>query len=190
MSGKTKAAKASKSNYFSKGQEIRRCNDMRVRIKTYCKQQSITQPQLADKMGVTKSQMNSFMVGSALTGSEVYTQVHPLFRSPPCRSLPIFHNAPPHRDNKCRRRSTCAPACQSPSARWKTLKTFGTTSGRSLSASDAPRPSSFPTNLQHRKPREKHQTKLPHVVYCFYSLIHLKWGPVVESPFNFFPSIG
>ena len=97
MSGKTKAAKASKSNYFSKGQEIRRCNDMRVRIKTYCKQESITQPQLADKMGVTKSQMNSFMIGSALTGSEVYTQVHPLFRSPPCRSLPIFHNAQSHR---------------------------------------------------------------------------------------------
>ena len=61
-------------NFFQKGQEIRRCNDLRCRIKTYCKQQGMTQPSLAEKMGVSASQMNSFMTGKTLTGSIVYTR--------------------------------------------------------------------------------------------------------------------
>lgn len=68
MSGK----KNTKSNFFQKSHEIKRCNDLRARIKSYCKQENFTQPQFAEKMGVSKSQMNSFMTGSALTGSEVY----------------------------------------------------------------------------------------------------------------------
>jgi hypothetical protein len=34
-----KTPTAKKSNYGTKSLEIRRCNDLRVRIKTYCKQQ-------------------------------------------------------------------------------------------------------------------------------------------------------
>lgn len=59
-------------NVFSQMAEIRKCNDLRCRIKAYLKQESLTQPQLAEKMGVSAKQMSSFMTGSSLTGSEVY----------------------------------------------------------------------------------------------------------------------
>ena len=72
--GKSGTKSKKSGNFFQKQGEIRRCNDLRCRIKTYCKQQGITQPTLAQKMGVSASQMSSFMTGSALTGSEVYTR--------------------------------------------------------------------------------------------------------------------
>ena len=82
MSGNgKKAAKAKKSNFFSKGREIDRCCDMRVRIKTYCKQEGITQPTLAEQMRVSKSQMSSFMTGMSLTGSLVYSQAQKYLRT-------------------------------------------------------------------------------------------------------------
>jgi ribosome-binding protein aMBF1 (putative translation factor) len=67
-------SKSKKSNIFSKGAEIRKCNDLRARICSYCKKESMTQAQLAEKMGVSARQMTSFSTGDALTGSEVYTQ--------------------------------------------------------------------------------------------------------------------
>lgn len=63
-----------KGNFFQKGNEIRRCDDLRCRIRTYCRQQSITLPQLAERMGVSTGQMRSFSAGSSLTGSEVYSR--------------------------------------------------------------------------------------------------------------------
>lgn len=54
--------------------EIRKCNDLRARIKKYCQQESLTQPQFAEKLHVSASQISLFMTGSTLTGSEVYTQ--------------------------------------------------------------------------------------------------------------------
>lgn len=69
-----KSAKKSKSNFFSKGREIARCDDLRVRIKTFCKRENLIHNKLAEKMKVTTSAMNSFMAGSVLTGSNVYTR--------------------------------------------------------------------------------------------------------------------
>jgi hypothetical protein len=68
------AKSAKKNNFFQKSAEIRKCNDLRLRIKTFCKLERITQVQLADKFQVSAKQMQSFMSGNALTGSEVYTQ--------------------------------------------------------------------------------------------------------------------
>ena len=66
------AKKAKNGNFFRKRVEIRRSNDMRLRIKTYCRTEGITQVELAKRMDVTTSQMNAFMTGSYLTGSAVY----------------------------------------------------------------------------------------------------------------------
>ncbi len=68
------AKKSKTSNFFSKGAEIRRSNLLRVRIRTYCKQEKLTQPQFGEKLGCSPSQMNSFMTGMSLTGSSVYIQ--------------------------------------------------------------------------------------------------------------------
>ena len=88
-----KAVKSSKkSNLLKKNQEIRRANDLRVRIETYCKQEHLTRPDFAELLKCSKSQLSSFMtgiiychycyqnnkyytcmLGSALTGSEVYS---------------------------------------------------------------------------------------------------------------------
>ena len=68
----TGGKKAKKGNFFSKGAEIRRSNDMRLRIKTYCRKEGITQVELAKRMDVSTSQMNAFMTGAYLTGSAVY----------------------------------------------------------------------------------------------------------------------
>ena len=70
---------AKKSNRNKKGfgtqmAEIRSCNDLRVRIKTYLNQKALTQAQLAEIMLVSNSQMSNFMNGTALTGSQVYTE--------------------------------------------------------------------------------------------------------------------
>ncbi len=72
MAGGKKAKKSGK-NWLSQMKEIKKCNDLRVRIKTYCKRESLTQPQLAERLKVSSSQMNSFMTGSSLSQSEVYT---------------------------------------------------------------------------------------------------------------------
>jgi transcriptional regulator with XRE-family HTH domain len=68
------AKSAKKGNFVKKTAEIRKCNDLRVRIKTFCKLERITQAQLANNMNVSAQQMQSFMSGNALTGSEVYAQ--------------------------------------------------------------------------------------------------------------------
>ena len=68
------AKKSHKKSFGTQCAEIRRCNDLRVRIKTYCREESITQAQLAVKMSVSNSQMGNFMTGNALTGSQVYTE--------------------------------------------------------------------------------------------------------------------
>jgi hypothetical protein len=63
--------KAAKSG-FSKFQEIKRCDDLRARCKAFCKKESLTQPQLAEKMGVSSKQMSSFMTGNSLTQGLAY----------------------------------------------------------------------------------------------------------------------
>lgn len=66
--------KSTKRTIGRKSQEIRRCNDLRVRIKTWCKQEALTQPQFAEKLDVTRTEMSNFMTGLSLTGSRVYTK--------------------------------------------------------------------------------------------------------------------
>lgn len=44
------------------------CNDLRARIKTYCKKENLSQAELAEKMNVTPNQMSRFMTGSSLLG--------------------------------------------------------------------------------------------------------------------------
>jgi len=63
-----------KKSFSSRSREIERCNNLRVRIKTYCRQESLTQVELAEKMKVSKSSMGSFMSGSALSGSPTYVE--------------------------------------------------------------------------------------------------------------------
>ena len=72
MSAKKSNRSGAKGNYFSKGQEIRRCDDLRARIKAFCKQENLTHPEFATKLKVTSSQMANFMCGTSLTGSDVY----------------------------------------------------------------------------------------------------------------------
>ncbi len=57
---------------MQKMNEIERCNDLRARIKTYCKQEALTQPEYAVKIRVSASQIKLFMTGACLSGSEVY----------------------------------------------------------------------------------------------------------------------
>ena len=63
-----------KKSFSSKSREIERCNNMRVRIKTYCRQEGLTQQNLAEKMKVTKSSMGNFMSGTALSASPTYIE--------------------------------------------------------------------------------------------------------------------
>ena len=74
MAPKTKKTAWGKpvKSFWQRSAEIERCNDLRARIKAYCKQESLTQPQLAEKMRVSAKQMSQFMTGSCLSGSEVY----------------------------------------------------------------------------------------------------------------------
>lgn len=61
-----------KKSILQKGNEIQRCNDLRVRIKTWCKQEGLTQPMFADALNVSTKEMSNFMTGASLTGSNVY----------------------------------------------------------------------------------------------------------------------
>ena len=72
MSAKKSNRSGAKCNFFSKGQEIRRCDDLRARIKAFCKQENLTHPEFATILNVTRSQMAKFMCGTSLTGSDVY----------------------------------------------------------------------------------------------------------------------
>ena len=54
--------------------EIERCNDLRARITAYCKLESLTQPQFAEKIHVSTQQVSKFMSGTCLSGSEVYAR--------------------------------------------------------------------------------------------------------------------
>jgi hypothetical protein len=58
--------------FTQKCAEIERCNDLRARIKTYCKQVTLTQPEYAEKIRVSAKQISLFMTGRCLSGSEVY----------------------------------------------------------------------------------------------------------------------
>ena len=58
--------------FTQKCAEIERCNDLRARIKTFCKQESLTQPKFAEKIHVSAKQISYFMTGACLSGSEVY----------------------------------------------------------------------------------------------------------------------
>jgi hypothetical protein len=53
---------------------IERCNDLRARIAAYCKLESLTQLQFAEKIQVSTQQVSKFMSGTSLSGSEVYTR--------------------------------------------------------------------------------------------------------------------
>lgn len=64
--------KSGKKSFIQKCGEIRRCNDLRVRIKTWCKQEGLTQPLFADALNVSTKEMSNFMTGASLTGSNVY----------------------------------------------------------------------------------------------------------------------
>lgn len=72
MSGVNRSHRKSKKSVVGKMAEIRRSNNLRVRIQTYCRRESFTQSQLAERMNVSNSSMSSFMTGQALTGSAVY----------------------------------------------------------------------------------------------------------------------
>lgn len=63
-----------KKSFMQKSREIDRCNDLRVRIKTFCRREGLTQPQLAEKLQVSKSSMSNFMTGAMLSGSPTYIQ--------------------------------------------------------------------------------------------------------------------
>ena len=71
--GKARKSGSKSKKSGSKEQEIIRCDDLRCRITTYCKQEGITQSIFADRLGVSAIQMSSFMTGKSLTGSDVYT---------------------------------------------------------------------------------------------------------------------
>ena len=61
-----------KNNFFSMGAEFRRCDTLKIRIKTYCKQQSITQNELADRMKVGRTAVSRFMSGVAGVQGDCY----------------------------------------------------------------------------------------------------------------------
>ena len=71
MPAKTAWGKPVKT-FRQKSAEIERCNDLRARIKTYCKKESLTQPEYAEKIRVSAKQISLFMTGRCLSGSEVY----------------------------------------------------------------------------------------------------------------------
>jgi|LauGreStaDraftv2_3_1035109.scaffolds.fasta_scaffold64501_1 transcriptional regulator with XRE-family HTH domain len=68
------AYKSSKKSWFQQVKEIEKCNLLRARIKTYVAQQGVTQKSFAEKIKVTEKQLQRFMSGTSLTGSEVYTR--------------------------------------------------------------------------------------------------------------------
>ena len=56
-----------KKSIFAKGSEFRRCDDLKLRIKTYVKKEKITQKELAERMKISTRSMTCFM--SAAGGS-------------------------------------------------------------------------------------------------------------------------
>ena len=62
--------------FTQRRKEIERCNDLRARIKTYCKQESMTQQAFGEKIGCSQKQMCFFMTGAYLSGSAVCTQAN------------------------------------------------------------------------------------------------------------------
>ena len=72
MSAKKSSTSHAKRSPYAKLAEIRRCDHLRARIKTYCRQENIPQVEMAERLRVSKSQMANFMVGETLTGSIVY----------------------------------------------------------------------------------------------------------------------
>jgi transcriptional regulator with XRE-family HTH domain len=73
-------------SFWQKHAEIERCNDLRARIKTYCKQESLTQPEFAEKIRVSATQISGFMTGRMLSGSEVYKKSNNYLR----HRMPLF----------------------------------------------------------------------------------------------------
>ena len=68
----TKAKKSNKKGFGTQMAEIRRSNDLRCRIKSYLKEQSLTQSAFATQLGCSNMSMSNFMNGTSLTGSDVY----------------------------------------------------------------------------------------------------------------------
>jgi len=52
----------------------RRCDPLKLRIKSYCKQEKITQAQYADLIGIGKTTVSRFMSGESGVQSETYTR--------------------------------------------------------------------------------------------------------------------
>lgn len=52
----------------------RRCDPLKLRIKSYCKKEKITQAQYADLIGIGKTTVGRFMSGECGVGSECYTR--------------------------------------------------------------------------------------------------------------------
>ena len=50
--------------------KARRCDPLKLRIKSYCKKEKITQAQYADLIGVSKTTVGRFMSGECGVGSE------------------------------------------------------------------------------------------------------------------------
>lgn len=90
MAHKSQTGKTKKS----KSPDIRRANDMRVRIQTYCRQKGLTQAALAALMDCTTSQMANFMSGTCLVGSNVYIAGLSYLRT----RMPIGHCSQEDRD--------------------------------------------------------------------------------------------
>jgi hypothetical protein len=67
----SKAKKSNKKGFGTQMAEIRRCNDLRCRIKSYLKEQSLTQSAFATQLGCSNMSMSN---GTSLTGSDVYSK--------------------------------------------------------------------------------------------------------------------
>ena len=85
MPAKTAWGKPVKT-FWQKSAEIERCNDLRARIKTYCKKESLTQPEYAEKIRVSAKQISLFMTGRCLSGSEVYKKSMKFLRN----TMPLY----------------------------------------------------------------------------------------------------
>jgi predicted XRE-type DNA-binding protein len=74
MSYKSAAKKPGKKtkNFLQIGAECRRCDFLKVRIKSYCKQEKITQVELAEKMKISPATISRFMSGGSGVQSECY----------------------------------------------------------------------------------------------------------------------
>ena len=65
--------KSSKKSWLQDMKEVQKCNLLRARIKTYLQTKSVTQKSFAEKIKVSEKQLQRFMSGTSLMGSEVYT---------------------------------------------------------------------------------------------------------------------